>query len=230
MEEKVGSPSIPINAPALSRALVLIVVQAIIVFVLGIGIGGRLLLPDPENPFLPSAGLAVLFALVFSLTIAVVYFGSCRRPGRTLKKIGWTGEHAARIVLFGLGGAAGCVIVLAVILIATGESIRGVGAMLLAPSVGQRLVFLAIGLHAAFTEETLFRGNLLSSLQVRMGSLPALVIMSAVFAFYHLQFNPIALLAKFTFGIIFGLLRLKTGSLYAPAVAHSLVWVIAGSM
>ena len=230
MDEKVANPSTTNSTPALSRALVLILVQAILVFVLGIGVGGRLLLPDPGNPYLPSAGLAVLFALVFPSTIAVVYFGSCRRPRRTLAEIGWTREHPGQIVLLGLAGAAVCVLVLAVILVAMGESIQSVGEMLLAPSAGQRVIFLAIGLHAAFTEETLFRGNLLSSLQSRMGSLPALVTMSAVFAFYHLQFNPIALLAKFTFGIIFGLLRQKSGSLYAPAAAHSLFWVIAGSM
>lgn len=216
--------------PSLSRSLILIAAQAILLFVLGVGLLGRLLLPNPENPFAPSAGLALLFAVIMPLTVAIVYFGSCRRPRRTLVEVGWVGTYIVQSILLGLLGAAACVVVLVALLAAMGDSLGTIGESLLAPSAAQRVIFLIIGIHAAFTEETLFRGNLLGAFQTRMGSVSAILATSAVFALYHLQFNPVPLVAKFIFGVVFAVVRRRSGSLVAPAIAHALFWVIAGSL
>ena len=217
-------------APGLSRSLALIAAQAIVLFVLGVGLLGQLLLPNPGDPFAPSAGLAVLFAVIMPLTVAIVYFGSCRRPRRTLAEVGWVGTRMIQSILLGLLGAAACVVVLVALLAAMGDSLVAIGESLLAPSAARRVIFLIIGLHAAFTEETLFRGNLLGAFQARMGSVPAILVTSAVFAFYHLQFNPVPLLAKFVFGVVYAVLRRRSGSLVAPAIAHALFWTFAGSL
>jgi membrane protease YdiL (CAAX protease family) len=111
-----------------------------------------------------------------------------------------------------------------------GASWQDLGAALTAPAWSQRAVFLAIGLQAAFVEESLFRGNLLPALARRMPAPVALVVTSGVFAVYHLNLAPIALLSKTLLGVLYGSLRGRDGSLVAPAIAHAAIWALAGSM
>lgn len=51
---------------------------------------------------------------------------------------------------------------------------------------------------------------------------------SGVFALYHLRFGLWGLLAKTAFGLVFGLLRDRTGRLVSPAVAHWFSWTVLG--
>jgi membrane protease YdiL (CAAX protease family) len=55
------------------------------------------------------------------------------------------------------------------------------------------------------------------------------VITAFLFACYHLNFHPIPFAVRFAFGLAFGSARLRGGSLWAPAVAHTIVWILLGA-
>jgi len=63
------------------------------------------------------------------------------------------------------------------------------------------------------------RGLLLPSLAARTGAAPAVLLTAAIFALIHL--DPIRLLFTFVLGLLLGLLRLRTQSLWPPVVVHS---------
>jgi membrane protease YdiL (CAAX protease family) len=109
-----------------------------------------------------------------------------------------------------------------------GESSHDVVATLLGFSAAQRLLFLIIGLDAAFTEESLFRGYLQPTLVHKLGFPAGLLVMAAIFALYHLKLRPVVLLGKLLLGIVFGLLRGRDRPLWSSAIAHGLLWVVLG--
>lgn len=90
----------------------------------------------------------------------------------------------------------------------------------LAPSgVLDGLVSLAvIALLPALCEELVMRGALLPSLAANVGPAPAVFLTAAIFAGIH--FDPIRLLFTFVLGLLLGLLRVRTRSLWPPVVVH----------
>lgn len=108
----------------------------------------------------------------------------------------------------------------------------GIGAVHLPPLTGSLLEFCAVQLVVvALPEELFFRGLLLGLLRRRwpagraLGGAKvgwALVLSAAAFALVHLprEGDPRAL-ATFFPGLLFGWLRLRTGSLLAPVLTHA---------
>jgi membrane protease YdiL (CAAX protease family) len=90
--------------------------------------------------------------------------------------------------------------------------------------------FVIMGLVAAIPEETIFRGILQPTLQRKLGRWTGLVVGALVFAVYHFMFRWPALLGKIGSGLVFGTLRERTGTLWAPAIAHALTWAVLGSL
>lgn len=88
------------------------------------------------------------------------------------------------------------------------------------PFSEQLLVALGVTLLAPVGEEFLFRGYLLRVFRARYGTLAALLVTSALFAAAHL--NPASLVALFGLGLVFGLLRIVSGSLLPALLAHGL--------
>lgn len=82
------------------------------------------------------------------------------------------------------------------------------------------LLVVSVAVLAPLGEELLFRGYLLRVLRARHGVRPALVITSAIFAVIHV--NPASVLALFALGMVFGLLRVISGSLWPAMIAHAL--------
>ena len=80
-----------------------------------------------------------------------------------------------------------------------------------------------IVLLAPLAEETALRGTLFGDL-VKKGAHPALTVLipAAVFALIHFQYAGWGLLFIFVDGVIFGLARLRTGSLFVPVLLHAL--------
>jgi len=76
-----------------------------------------------------------------------------------------------------------------------------------------------IALLPALSEELVMRGLLLPSLAARTGAAPAVLLTAAIFALIHL--DPIRLLFTFVLGLLLGLLRLRTRSLWPPVIVHS---------
>ena len=83
------------------------------------------------------------------------------------------------------------------------------------------LSVVAIALAPAICEELLLRGIVLSSLRPALGGAGAIVASAALFALIHWDLYRAAF--TFTLGVALGILRVRTGSLLAPVLAHALV-------
>jgi len=82
----------------------------------------------------------------------------------------------------------------------------------------KNIQILMIGLvFAPFIEEFVFRGVLLENLNSRWGIKWAVILTSLIFAFLHTD-----IIGKFIFGIVMGILYLKTGKLLIPIICHIL--------
>lgn len=215
----------------LLRALILIALNSILVFIVGFGVLLPRLGADETAPLAPGLAVVVMLALVAGIgALGLVAYGSVRGPGRSWRELGWHTDQLGRHVGLGvLAGAAAITLVVAIHL-GLGQTWQEILAELTAPTLGQRLVFLALGLQAGFIEESLFRGNLLPVLQKRLPPWAALLLQAVVFALYHLNFRPVSLLSKTLLGLIFGSVRGRDGSLLGCAVAHAILWTTVGLM
>lgn len=215
----------------LKRALVLIFLQLLFVFVFGMMLVGPRVFPNPENMFEPSLALSLflLAATVFG-AVGLVWYGSVKSVGRSWRDLGWHTDQLGAQVALGLVGGLGCCGLLTGVLLALGVPWSEVLDSMHHLTLPERITFLAIGLQAAFIEESLFRGNLLPALEKRMSQKAALPLSAVIFAAYHLNPNPVSLVSKTAFGLVYAGLRKAKGSLVAPAIAHGLFWTIVGAM
>ena len=180
-------------------------------------------------------GAPMEFVAVLAIAALGIFVGVglalCALGRVSLAGLGWTRAGAGRDVIAGVAAFALCfVLVLGTTMwagggAAVGELLSSIGSY----SVRQRLLFTCIGVTAAFYEESIFRGYLQPAVVARLGPLAAVVVTAAVFAVYHLQFRPAALLGKFAVGLVFGAARALRPTLYAPATAHALVWMVIGA-
>lgn len=83
------------------------------------------------------------------------------------------------------------------------------------------LRILAIGFLGPIAEELGFRGLLMAWLRrTRVGVVGAIVITAALWSVIHLQYTPLLLLLIFVDGIVLGLARQFSGSLWLPVAMH----------
>ena len=78
---------------------------------------------------------------------------------------------------------------------------------------------LTVTIAAPLGEELFFRGFLQPALARRMGIGPAIVLQGALFAAIHV--DPIGFIGLWELGILFGILRHATGSLWPSIAAHA---------
>jgi len=78
---------------------------------------------------------------------------------------------------------------------------------------------MVIAVLPALAEELVMRGVLLPSLVRPLGAAAAVIASAAAFAGIHL--DPYRFLFTFTIGLVLGALRLRTGSLWPPILAHA---------
>lgn len=76
--------------------------------------------------------------------------------------------------------------------------------------------FVLTGILAPLLEELVFRGMLYEALDRRWGWIPALLLTSLLFALYHRSFW-----VPFVSSVIFVCLYRRTGTLWAPLIAHA---------
>lgn len=82
-------------------------------------------------------------------------------------------------------------------------------------------IFIAVIL-APVVEEITFRGVALGTLIARGLSAPAAVVLSSLaFAISHLQYSPAAMFVVFLSGVGFAVLRLMSGTVLVPIIAHA---------
>jgi len=81
--------------------------------------------------------------------------------------------------------------------------------------------FALLALAPALVEEVAFRGFLYGRLAEVMGPREALVVQAAMFSVLHML--PLMFVSHFVMGLVFGLLRTRTGSLVPSMIVH-LAW------
>jgi membrane protease YdiL (CAAX protease family) len=81
---------------------------------------------------------------------------------------------------------------------------------------------------APLAEETLFRGFMFEGLQrSRAGAWGAIIITSAVWTAIHMQYEIGGLAQIFVAGIVLGVARWRTRSLWAPICLHAFMNLVA---
>jgi membrane protease YdiL (CAAX protease family) len=158
----------------------------------------------------------------------IVGLGSLVWGRTTLLGLGWTFREPWRWVIVGLAQTALIVgVIFAVVGVIGGtDAVRGLGEAVTSTSPGMRAFFAVMGVRNALLEESLFRGDLLRTLEPRLGSAGAVVASSAVFAAYHRTIAPVPLFMKFIMGLVFAASASRTRSLVPSAIAHALVWAV----
>ena len=82
-------------------------------------------------------------------------------------------------------------------------------------------IFVSV-IMAPIVEEVAFRGVAFGALIARgISPIGAVVLSSFAFAFSHLQYSPAAMLVVFVTGIGFAVLRLMSGTIIVPIIAHA---------
>jgi uncharacterized protein len=82
---------------------------------------------------------------------------------------------------------------------------------------------LAFAVLAPLQEELLFRGFLYRGFAPAMGAIPAIVLLSAAWALFHVQYEWFFVGEIFMLGLAFGWLRLRSGSLVLTTGLHMAV-------
>jgi len=89
---------------------------------------------------------------------------------------------------------------------------------------GLLLLMVALVVAAPLVEEVVFRGFLLPGLAAsRLGASGAILLTSVIWALLHAQYQPFYLLQIVVLGVVFGWLRLKSGSTALTILLHGLL-------
>ena len=180
-----------------------------------------------------------------NLLLAACLVLLARRLGRHPRALGLGADSARNGLIAGIGSVVLVALVL-LVAVAFADHVGFVQALLgdrraeLATGSLAFTVLVRIPIGTVLFEEVLFRGLGLALRLERMQRIPAVLVNSAVFGLWHvpptivgLRLNDIdpgstvglaslagAILATFLAGTIFAWLRLWTGSLLAPVIAH----------
>ena len=166
----------------------------------------------------PPGGVLVL-AIQFGLIAIALRLGGIR-----LADLGWVRARWTREVAAGLAG----MLAISAGLLAFGGHASETLSTIAGFSLGERARFAAIGIQAALAEETIFRGWLQGALTPRTGLAAAIAITAAVFALSHLSLAPARLVGLCWIGVVLGVLRGGRRPLWAPAIAHAVLWAAWG--
>lgn len=90
------------------------------------------------------------------------------------------------------------------------------------------LFWVALVVAAPIAEESLFRGFMFRGMATsRLGPAGAIVLTSLLWAMLHLQYDWYGIVSVFVLGLVLGLARHRTGSLYAPIAMHGVSNLVA---
>lgn len=167
------------------------------------------------------------------LSVGLTYFGFTRWVGVDISL--WWSFNKKRLwgdIGWGvLGFIAGFIVNMAFALLALQIGLIPQEAVVSQPSQSPLVdwvlsVFFGFAI-AAFQEETIFRGFLMEVLQKRFSVVWSVILQALVFSLAHLGYIPLEIwvffLLAFIFGLLFGALRVKRGSLMSPWIAHGLI-------
>ena len=164
----------------------------------------------------PCSALIVLFAWLRHKQYPLVEYLGLRRP-RVRTIVGWVGVGVA-LVLAGdaLSYAAGQPVVPPFMV------------DVYTTSVFPPLLFLTLIVLGPALEELLFRGFLLEGMRRScVGPVVALVLTSALWAATHTQYNVYGIASIFVYGLLLGVTRLRTNSLWTCFAMHAVTNALA---
>jgi len=99
---------------------------------------------------------------------------------------------------------------------------------LYATSAWPPILWIAIIIFAPAFEEILFRGFLFEGFrQSRIGTVATIVLMAVIWSLLHIQYGLFELTTIFIGGLVLGIARLKTNSLWSPLLMHAFFNLIA---
>jgi len=91
-----------------------------------------------------------------------------------------------------------------------------------ATSVWPTLFWIAVVVFAPVFEELLFRGFLFAGFsRSGIGVAGTIIVTSLIWAGFHVQYGLFEIASIFVLGLILGIVRHKTGSLWAPMIMHA---------
>ncbi len=137
---------------------------------------------------------------------------------------GLGGRGKARHFLLGLGVGTGLLAALLAVIRLTTEFRFGAMAFRGAESLHYGLLYAALFLAVALSEETLWRGYALVTLSQGTSFWPATIILSGIFAASHLKHaaeNPLGILFAGLFGVVLAWSFLRLGSLWFALGIHA---------
>jgi membrane protease YdiL (CAAX protease family) len=169
-------------------------------------------------------GLFISLATYFSASaaIGIIIFAIRLRKDYSVKE--YLGLNRIRIkpILLMLGITAIYVVILNTISVLTGYEGSTFVSDVYKTSVYPVLLWLAMVIFAPAFEEALFRGFMYEGYsQSRIGAAGAVLLTSLLWALLHIQYGFFEISAIFFFGIVLGIARYFTGSLWAPLFMHA---------
>ena len=97
-------------------------------------------------------------------------------------------------------------------------------------SVWPVMFWISVVVFAPAFEEAFFRGFLFSGLQYsRIGAVGTIFLTAVTWAVLHIQYSPFGMVSILVLGLVFGIVRLKTNSLWSTIFLHSL-WNLAATI
>lgn len=175
---------------------------------------------------LSSNGLMISIATIFSAIVGIGFIALFirRRKGFSLSEYlelkSLTGRKI--VLLCGLGLALVLASALVNNVLGIPDDSSGFTVEAFRSSVSPALFGIAVVIFAPAFEEAFFRGFLFVGLrQSRLGSVGTVIFTALIWAALHLQYDLYGMLTILILGIILGIVRLKTGTLWGPLVIHA---------
>lgn len=142
------------------------------------------------------------------------------------RDLGWRDLSLAQVAL-GVGGFAITVMVFGGFLIAATElTLASLVEAVASFTWRERLLGVFIGVSASLVEESLFRGYLQPSLCKRLGTTGGVLATALLFSLTHVPGTLAAFGGRLILGLGMGVLRGQDRPLWAPAILHTLTWVV----
>ncbi len=211
------------------HALLLVPWHLLCTYVVLSVIGRHIVTPGDRGFSGSNAQLMIGVLMIVAMWSVVLGLGLFAVGRTTPRAIGWRFD-GARDVGRGLVAFFALWAIILVVLVGMGMHL---GEALLAPFQGglrTRLDFVLVGICAASTEESIYRGYMQPALEAKLGFCGALAITSIVFAASHRDFSFVGFTMKAALGLAFGIARGRgpDRSLVAPVTAHAMLWFVLG--
>lgn len=215
---------------ALVHALVLTVLLPVAGMAIFMLVRPYLPVPD-SHPFDGSAGAFARQLVRMVVSIPLFVGVALMLVGRlSLRDLGWRDLSLRQVAIGVAGFLATFVAFTAFVSVATDYTVGGFLEAVAGLSWRERLLGVLIGINASIVEESLFRGYLQPSLCKRLGTTGGVITTAVLFSLMHIPTNLVSFGGRLTIGLGLGFVKGKDRPLWAPAIAHTLSWIVIGGL